>query len=418
MREDTYDDTLTKEIPQSDETQINLPAVQPRGTSDGMEDDDGIFLVWPEGDDTDSDMQELIYGDGDTFDGLDVSNEDWFSDSASHNTNKDDAEEAEEEDEDGASLLPKKKKKKKERRHTVKIDEEDGEEYTFRKAEEDDELAHRAAKKERAQKKKNASESVLSSLKYYKKTRSAKETMLRRLIPIVLIAVFCVGFLFYTFRLQHLYFADLSGYSTKEVYTQSGLKEGMFIFNVRAGEIERRLAKDFPYVQNVRVERDLPNTVTLYFEEDCALFYTQIYDEYFVISESMRVLARYDTEDELPNDLRKISLPAVSYAVVGYSLDFFDASYLDFLRDTLAVISDAVVYEKIDELDLSNRYDLKFEYDDRLSFTIGNADNLDTKLLFVKSIAEDLEADAMGSVTLVDNKMASFTAVGNEVKSQ
>lgn len=420
MREDMHDDTLTKEIPTGDETQINLPAVQPQTTA--QDTDDGIFLVWPDKDDSDSVEQEILFGDGDTLDGLELATEDWLNgvESEKEEADTDDVPE-EDDDEEGFSLLPKKKKnKKKKRRHTVTVDgeDEDEEDFAFRKAAEDDELANHPSKKARAQKKKNASESVLSSFKYYKKTRSAKDAMISRVILITLVLAFAIGFLFYAFRLQNLYFADLSGYSTKDVYLQSGLREGMFIFNVRAGEIERRLAKDFPYIHNVRVERTLPDTVTLYFDEDGALFYTQLYDEYFVISESMRVLARYDSEEEVPSALRKITLPAVSYAVVGYPLAFFDDTYLDFLEDTLLVFSEAVVYEHIDEMDFSNRYDLQFEYADRLTFSIGNADNLDTKLLFVKSIAENLESDARGNVTLVDNKMASFTAIGKESASK
>lgn len=158
MREDMHDDTLTKEIPTGDETQINLPAVQPQTTK--QDTDDGIFLVWPDKDDSDTVEQEILFGDGDTLDGLELATEAWFNgvESEKEEADTDDVPE-EDDDEEGFSLLPKKKKKKeKERRHTVTVDGEDEDEdeegFAFRKAAEDDELANRPSKKARAQKRK------------------------------------------------------------------------------------------------------------------------------------------------------------------------------------------------------------------------------------------------------------------------
>ncbi|MBQ7982546.1 MAG: FtsQ-type POTRA domain-containing protein, partial [Clostridia bacterium] len=194
------------------------------------------------------------------------------------------------------------------------------------------------------------------------------------------------------------------------------VRKNQFIFTVSDSAIEKRLRAQFPYIEDVEVELALPDTVNLIFTEDSALFYTQMYDEYFVISESMRVLARCDTVEELDPGLRRIMLPSVSYAVVGHELRFFDASYLTFLTSFLDVIEASDIYSHVSAMDLSNRFDIVLSYDDRLEIELGDDENLETRLLFIKSTIEALEPDDRGVIHIVDNKQAIFSPESRESK--
>ncbi|MBQ8578975.1 MAG: FtsQ-type POTRA domain-containing protein [Clostridia bacterium] len=254
-------------------------------------------------------------------------------------------------------------------------------------------------------------EATLASIKYYKYTRKLKQLVVHRFLPLAMAFVLIVGFVLYFFRLQHLNFVNLTGYAAEDVFAATGIKKNAFVFSVSSSDIEKRLRTKFPYIQSVSVELDLPDTVSLVFEEDCALFYTQIYDEYFVVSESMRVLARYDTTDELDAGLRAVTLPAVSYAVVGHSLQFFDSSYLTFLKEFLAVLEISDIYDRITSMDLSNRFDILVTYEDRLDIYLGDDEYLESNLSFAKSIIEGLKDNDAGDITIIDNKTASFSAV-------
>lgn len=367
-KEASADDDDVREY-QSGEGGARLPAVT---VTEDDEDDDGIFMSWPEPDKSDTSSSE---DDGEQDD--------------SDEENEDDPDSDDEEE------------------------NEDGDTFIFRRAAESD-REESGGKKKRKKKKRDAqadNEAVLSSMKYYKHTKKVKELLLRRVLPLVLIVCFAAAFVLYFFRLQHLTLDNLEGYEAEDIFRATGIKRNMFIFSVNSFDLRRKLAMDFPYIQDVDVELDLPDTVHLIFTEDCALFYTKIYDEYFVISQSMRVLGRYTDEADIPKDLKCISLPAVSYAVVGYDLQFFDTSYLDFLSEFLDKIGDYSFYPHIDALDLSNRSYLSMSYEDRLTIDLGSSEDIDTKLLFVKSIIESLRAEDEGTITLIDNKKATFSPV-------
>ncbi len=345
-------------------------------------DEDGIFLSWPGG-------------------------------STAKDKDIDEEEDDESRESDSLLSMRKKSKIKKCEKPDKKTAKEDAAEATrsfaFQRAAQSD--AEESSDGKRKRNKGNAdNEAALSSMKYYKHTRKVKERFLRRILPLFFVLLFLVGFILYFFRLQHLQFVNLTGYAPEDVFAAAGLKKNMFVFSIHEKDIMDKLRTDFPYIENIRVERQLPDTVSLVFTEDCARFYTQIYDEYFVISDTMRVLGRYDNEDAIPDQhLRKITLPAVSYAVVGHGLQFFDTSYLDFLSEVLTTIEASAIYDNIQSMDFSNRHYLQLTYDNRLLFDIGNADNLETKLLFVKTIVEDLESSISANITIVDNKMASVT---------
>lgn len=363
--------------------------------------DDGIFMSWP-GFDYGDDGTPAAYDE----DGGDT---DLTDDTEDADIRADDA------DEPKPHKRPKKKKDKKKKKGAAvpEEDEDDGEDYAFRHAAASDEQESRG--KRRAPKNDESdNEATLSSIKYYKHTAKLREIFLRRLLPITLVLVFVVGFVLYFFRLQHLTFDNLRGYPAEDVFRAINVRKNQFVFTINDADIERRLRARFPYIQDVEVELALPDTAHLIFTEDSARFYTHIYDEYFVISESMRVLARFSSPDELDAGLREITLPPVSYAVVGHPLRFFDASYLTFLSTFLDTMEQADIYRSIASMDLSNRFDIVLNYEERIRVELGDDENLETRLLFVKSAVDELEDDQRGTLLIIDNKQAIFSPQARE----
>lgn len=376
----------------SEDAQTNLPIAPARDDDD----DDGIFIHWP---------------GFDTEDGVGMSPEAKTDpDGEDTDTSEQDAPKQKKKRE---KKKPQKKKKKVSAEEAADEEEDADAAYAFRRAADSD-LEESRGKRRTRIKDESDNESTLSSIKYYKHTAKLKEIFLRRLLPTVLVLVFVIGFVLYFFRLQSLTFVNLRGYDAEDVFRAIDVRKNQFIFSISDSEIEKRLRTEFPYIQDVALELSLPSAASLIFTEDSARFYTKIYDEYFVISQSMRVLERCSSEDELEDGLREITLPPVSYAVVGHSLRFFDASYLSFLNAFLDTMEQADIFRSIASMDLSNRFDIVLNYEDRVTVELGNDDNLETRLLFVKSTIDTLEDDQRGTLHIIDNKQAVFSPEARE----
>jgi len=67
------------------------------------------------------------------------------------------------------------------------------------------------------------------------------------------------------------------------------------------------------------------------------------------------------------------------------------------------------VYRGVASMDLSNRFDIILNYEDRLQIELGDVENLETRLLFVHSTIEALESDERGTLHIIDNKQAIFS---------
>lgn len=410
--DDGLGDDIFSENAEADFRTSRLPlAPEP----DVLDENDGIFMSWPGAEEAEED--DSIHAEADSAPNAKQKKKqkkDRKKDTASRNAKKnsiaDDAPDPIDSDPNGHNQGTRQDD------DPVKDSGDSHTQYAFRRAARSD-MEESTGKKSKpsAQKHDNSAdnEATLSSIKYYKHTQKLKQLVVHRMLPIVLALVLISGFVIFFFRLQHLNFVNLTGYAAEDVFHAAGIQKNNFIFSISSSDIENRLRTRFPYIQSVTVERKLPDTVNLVFEEDCALFYTQIYNEYFVISESMRVLGRYDSVDELDEGLRAVTLSTVSYAVVGHSLSFYDSSYLAFLKNFLAVLEDSDIYSHITAMDISNRFDLKITYDDRLQINLGNDEYLASNLGFVKGIIESLDPRKSGEINIIDNKSASFSETTN-----
>lgn len=383
----------------SDDMPTNLPMAPASEDTD-----DGIFINWPGFDDDDTNEGPDSEEDADSDSDEDFSGDDGLPMSKIRSKREKKREKQ------------KKKNSKKSKKKSDSASDADAAEdsdYAFRRAADSD-MEESRGKRKKPEKDESDNKTTLSSIKYYKHTAKLREIFLRRLIPLVLVLLFLTGFVLYFFRLQHLVFVNLRGYDAEEVFRAVQIRKNQFIFTINDGDIERRLRAKFPYIEDVEVELTLPDTAELIFTEDSARFYTKIYDEYFIISQSMRVLARCSSEDELDAGLRRITLSAVSYAVVGHPLRFFDMSYLSFLSSFLDVIEQSDIYRGVASMDLSNRFDIILNYEDRVQIELGDDANLETRLLFVHSTIDALEQDQRGTLHIIDNKQAVFSPEARE----
>ena len=57
----------------------------------------------------------------------------------------------------------------------------------------------------------------------------------------------------------------------------------------------------------------------------------------------------------------------------------------------------------------NNRFEIVLNYEERLSIELGSDDNLETRLLFVKSTIDELKKDDRGIIHIIDNKQAIYS---------
>jgi len=224
------------------------------------------------------------------------------------------------------------------------------------------------------------------------------------LLVIFLTAVFgAICFTFF-FRVERVYISGCDRYPEADVISVSGIELDISMLQLNPSGIEAAITHRYPYIKAVRIKRHLPSEVELILIEDTPLYYIELGNEYFVLSESLRVLERLEHENGLKeNGIRKIVTPDVSYAVVGREMRFKDPSERENVLELLASFRLSPVYDMLDLINISDKYEVYVIYGGQFKVVFGKYTDMDLKLLLVDSIIEEMD-DMNGIIDVSDIK--------------
>jgi cell division protein FtsQ len=174
-------------------------------------------------------------------------------------------------------------------------------------------------------------------------------------------------------------------YTADQIEYVGGIVEGQNLIRLNTEFIEARLKKNLVYVDDVSVTKELPNKLTVTITEATKQAQIQNGDLYCTISESGRVLENAALE-------RDTSLPLI----VGYELkdntpgvdaESTDSQKTKILTDIMSELS-SISFDKITEIDLTDRTDIKLDYDNRIEIILGSSVDMDIKLSYIKTVID------------------------------
>ena len=227
------------------------------------------------------------------------------------------------------------------------------------------------------------------------------------LMVLILSAVFgAICFTFF-FRVERVYISGCDRYEESEIISVSGIELEISMFELSLSSIEAAITHRYPYIKAVKVKRHLPSDVELILIEDTPLYYIELGNEYFVLSESLRVLERLEHENGLKdNGIRKIVTPDINYAVVGREMRFKNQEERENVLELLASFRLSPVYDMLDLINISDKYEVYVIYGGQFKVVFGKYTDMDLKLLLVDSIIEEM--DNMNGIIDVSDIKTSF----------
>jgi len=216
---------------------------------------------------------------------------------------------------------------------------------------------------------------------------------------------------------------DVTGstiYNELLIIEASGIELEQNIYSLNERQIEESIVMNYPYIKGVKIIRHLPSTIELSLTIDTPYYYTLFIDEYFVLSNDLRVLERSEDfsrimELRVNYDIIEIKTPSIKYSVVGREIVFKRGSDFDFVKNTMQVFESTGIYAEINKINLSNKYDIYIIYNNRYKIIFGNSDDLSTKITWALGIIEEHMSDEdqrnqreRGTIEAYDIKIGSF----------
>ncbi len=240
----------------------------------------------------------------------------------------------------------------------------------------------------------------------YKKPR--KRTVSGAILTFAVVVIAIVFLMSVFLRISDISVEGNEHYTDDEIINAIDIEQGdnLFFFD-RFAAISRVFAK-LPYVEEVSLERQLPNKVIITVRECKALAYIAVGDENWTIDRSCKVLGKA-TESELGALIRVEGLNPGTL-LIGERLTSADGdeSIITFISDVLYQIQERNMTMHILGLDFSDPLGAKMQFGTRFTVVIGGKSEVNHKFAMIESVLEQLKEGDSGVIDVSDGSVAHF----------
>lgn len=233
-----------------------------------------------------------------------------------------------------------------------------------------------------------------------KKRRRSNRTLYYILITVILLAAGITLSLTVFFKIESVTAVGVDKYPPDDVVAKSGIQTGGNLFRVDSAAVRDKLKAEFPYIDEVELRLKLPNEIQLEVTQCKPGGALLDNGEYLIITREGKVLERGLLF--IPESIPLIKGIDTGGAQPGKMLGQNSTDALIML-DYLYKAADETSFGEITNVDLTDIYNMKIVYENRLLLNLGTESELPAKLNFLKeTIANRLPDDAEGLIDASD----------------
>lgn len=191
--------------------------------------------------------------------------------------------------------------------------------------------------------------------------RSGLYTVISTLLILAAVAAACTVF----FRVDDIIVQGNRRYTAQEIIDVAGVKTGDNLFALRAGKLSRELRGRLPYIRTVSVRRLLPDTLSITVTEGSAVAAVAHEGKWWLMDADGKLLEQTTSPGGVSQVVGLSPLaPAVgTYLAAGEE----QSDRVDRLKELLGALSDNGLTDKLEGIDLTEDYQVSFDYDTRFT---------------------------------------------------
>jgi len=201
-------------------------------------------------------------------------------------------------------------------------------------------------------------------------------------------------------------------YDAQDIIETSGIKIGDNLFSFRSSEVASRISRAFPYLSDVTVRRVIPSGVSISFSHEMGSIAIRLGEDYYALDDSQRVLKRCDDPDDGGVHRVTVVSDRISRCVVGEKIEYNDVNLFDMVDDICRAVELNDVLDKIDTIDLTDKFDVTMDYDSRFEIKLGNTENIRYKIAMVVKVVAQLYEDDRGEIDVRETSTAYVKLYG------
>lgn len=205
---------------------------------------------------------------------------------------------------------------------------------------------------------------------------------------IAVVAIFIIVCLNLFFKVSHIETVGTARYVADDILAYTDVEKGMSLFAVSDRDFEG-VSQHLAYVEDIKVTRKFPDTVVINVIEAEPVYVSELYGEYFILSDEYRVLDRvFRKEDFAELALIELVLPEIDSAIVGADVEFSALVSKKYVTAYVDALEASPLYSKATAFDLRDRFNLAMIAKGIYLINLGNGDELGTKLTAVAGMLD------------------------------
>ncbi len=272
----------------------------------------------------------------------------------------------------------------------------------------------RAAQTAQRQREERKEDTRLDGLRQ-KQQKEAKQRTKKRISPVfwrrllimagVTMAVILTMVIF--FRVRHVEVEGNSYYDDIEIASICGIEEGDNLLTISRGEVAGNIMAQCPYVKEVRVTRELPNTVKLTITEYPATYaVSDTEGNYYLITsegEAMEIVAEKEAKKHIQITGLNVQPTVIGDTVTVVQEEGVETSaagkYTAMVR-LLQALEDAELVKFVSTVHIPTTHNITLWYTDRFEVSLGSLERIDYKLEYLKVAVSQQKDYATGTIDL------------------
>jgi cell division protein FtsQ len=219
-------------------------------------------------------------------------------------------------------------------------------------------------------------------------------------IAVLLIGIILIFGISVFFRVSVIDVTGANRYSAERILSASGLKKGDNLIFVDAGAAANKVAKTLPYLNEVIIEKIIPDKVVIRVTESQPIAVLKYNGNWWILDQKARALEQTDVIDAAG----KINISGIEPVSLAEGLvikvDESQETKLQYLTQVLGAINDAGLSGQVGQLDISNIGNITFTYTDRFTVIMSGGEDADYKLSLMQNVIEQLEPDEKGKIKI------------------
>lgn len=195
-------------------------------------------------------------------------------------------------------------------------------------------------------------------------------------------------------------------YDAQDIVEVSGIRIGENLFGFDASAARERIARAFPYLDDVSVTRVIPSGVSISFTHNMGTMAIRLGDDYYAIDDEQKVLKKCSAPDDGGVHRITVISDRISRCVVGEKIVYSDDNIFSMVDDICRAVDANGVLGKISFIDLTDKFDVTMDYDSRFEIKLGNTENMNYKIAMVVKVVAQLYPDDTGQIDVRETSTA------------